>query len=151
QPVKHGALPRSGKTSDTDFHSPESVVISPYKPATLANPSTGHCTIDCVIWLLTTGYGPRTEFMCDGWMPLLQLPITIAHFRQFPRNAAYKYEFLAGEAYLNPRPKHYHALLELRPIEVPEPVTVRPVKAGELLNLVHLFAGSFRYIQPYGC
>ena len=53
--------------------------------------------------------------MCDDWFALIKLPLTIEQFHQLPRNAAYKYEYLKGEAWLTPRPKHYHALRELKP------------------------------------
>jgi GNAT superfamily N-acetyltransferase len=102
-------------------------------------------------WLRTTDYGPRTICMCDDWMPLVELPLTIAEFRQLPRNSAYKYEYLDNRAYLSPRPKHYHAMLDLRPITVSEPVDVAPLKSDDLMDFTHLFAGAFRYIQPYGC
>jgi GNAT superfamily N-acetyltransferase len=89
--------------------------------------------------------------MCDAWMPHIQLPLTIEEFRQLPRNAAYKYEYLSKMAYLSPRPKHHHAVLDLRPIEVETSVAISLLQAGELASLDHLFAAAFRYIQPYGC
>ena len=88
--------------------------------------------------------------MCDEWMPPLQLPVTIEQFRQLPRNSAYKYEYLNDTAYLSPQPKHYHALLEMRPVKVDESVAVYPLKADELASLDRLFAEAFRSIQPYG-
>jgi GNAT superfamily N-acetyltransferase len=88
--------------------------------------------------------------MCDEWMPHIQLPVTIEQFRQLPRNSAYKYEYLNQTAYLSPRPKHYHALLELRPMVVDESVAVCPLEGGQLARLDRLFAEAFRYIQPYG-
>jgi GNAT superfamily N-acetyltransferase len=89
--------------------------------------------------------------MCDEWMPYIQLPLTIEQFRQLPRNPAYKYEYLNQTVYLSPRPKHYHAVLELRPIKADESVAVHPLQAGELMRLDRLFAEAFRYVQPYGC
>jgi GNAT superfamily N-acetyltransferase len=89
--------------------------------------------------------------MCDEWMPLIKLPLTIEQFHQLPRNAAYWYEYLDHQAYLSPRPRHYHALLELRPLEPEDPVVVHPLDAGSLPGLVGLFAGAFHAIQPYGC
>jgi GNAT superfamily N-acetyltransferase len=89
--------------------------------------------------------------MCDEWMPYIQMPLTIEQFRQLPRNAAYKYEYLNHTAYFSPQPKHYHALLELRPIAVDASAEVCPIEAGELARLDGLFAEAFRYIQPYGC
>src|SRR5580693_1815698 len=51
--------------------------------------------------------------MCDDWMPVLELSLTLTQFRQLPHNPAYKYEYLDGKARLSPRPKHYHAQLDL--------------------------------------
>jgi GNAT superfamily N-acetyltransferase len=89
--------------------------------------------------------------MCDAWMPYIPLPLTIEQFRQLPRNAAYKYEYLNKTAYLSPRPKHYHALLDLRPIEINESIAVSQLQSDELARLERPFAEAFRYIQPYGC
>jgi GNAT superfamily N-acetyltransferase len=89
--------------------------------------------------------------MCDEWMPHLLLPLTMEEFRRLPRNAAYKYEYLNKTAYLSPRPRHYHAVLELRSMEQDESVPICPLEAGELVHLDRLFADAFRYIQPYGC
>lgn len=88
--------------------------------------------------------------MCDEWMPLIKLPLTPEQFRQLPRNAAYKYEYVDGLAYLCPRAKHYHALLGLRPIELDERIPLRPVEPEDFDRLVDVFAGSFHGIQPYG-
>jgi GNAT superfamily N-acetyltransferase len=89
--------------------------------------------------------------MCDEWMPAIQLPVTMEEFRRLPRNAAYKYEYLNKTAYLSPRPKYYHAVLELSSMEHEDSVQICPLKAGELACLDRLFADAFRYIQPYGC
>src|SRR5437868_4898483 len=88
--------------------------------------------------------------MCDEWMPLIQLPLTLEQFRQLPRNSAYKYEYLNATAHLSPRPKHFHALLELQPIVAEKSETIGPLRAEELANLEPLFAEAFRYVQPYG-
>src|SRR5438128_4136888 len=93
-------------------------------------------------WLRTADHGLRTmdaqletAITCDDWMPHIQLPLTIEQFRQLPRNAAYKYEYLNETARLSPRPRHYHALLDLRPIERDESVGVCPVNTAELMRL----------------
>jgi ribosomal protein S18 acetylase RimI-like enzyme len=88
--------------------------------------------------------------MCDQWMPFLQLPLTIEQFHQLPRHAAYKYEYIAGQAWLTPRPKHYHALLDLHPIPVEDDVPVRRLQADDWDDLVSLFAAAFFGIQPFG-
>jgi GNAT superfamily N-acetyltransferase len=88
--------------------------------------------------------------MCDQWMPFLQLPLTIEQFHQLPRHAAYKYEYLSGQAWLTPRPKHYHALLDLRPIETDVEVPLRPLQADDWDDLASLFGAAFYGIQPFG-
>ncbi len=88
--------------------------------------------------------------MCDQWMPAIMLPLTWNQFHQLPRNSAYKYEYLEGKVYLNPRPRHYHALLDLQPIQASDEVIVRPLHPKEFEKLVPLFAGTFRSIQPFG-
>ena len=112
------------------------------------------CVMSTVPSLLSTVYCLLSTvyfLMCDEWMPPIQLPLTLEEFRQLPRNAAYKYEYLNKTAYLSPRPKYYHALLEMRSLESDELIEICPLHAEELSRLDRLFADAFRYIQPYGC
>jgi GNAT superfamily N-acetyltransferase len=93
--------------------------------------------------------------MCDEWMDGLQLPLTIEQFHRLPRNAAYKYEFLNGTAYLSPRPKFFHALLDLaplvnRPLPAAASAVLRPVRARDWEDLVPLFSAAFRGVVPFG-
>jgi GNAT superfamily N-acetyltransferase len=94
--------------------------------------------------------------MCDEWMPGIKLPLTREQFHQLPRNPAYKYEYLDGEAYLTPRPRHYHALLELRApaqasLEAARTgTTIRPARRADLAELEQAFAGAFSRMQPFG-
>src|SRR5262245_25107102 len=94
--------------------------------------------------------------MCDEWMPGLKLALTKEEFRQLPRHPAYKYEFLSGTAYLSPRPKHYHAVLDLaayRPAvgaEEGDGVTVRPLLPDDFAALEPTFAAAFHRLQPFG-
>ena len=80
--------------------------------------------------------------MCDEWMPYIQLPLTIEQFHQLPRNPAYKYEYLNQSVYLSPRPKHYHAVLDLRPIEADGSVAVHPLQTSELMGVGPAVRGS---------
>src|SRR5437763_1750923 len=50
-----------------------------------------------------------------------------------------------------PRPKHYHALLDLAPggAGAVEGVTLRPVRPDDWEALVPLFADAFRQAQPF--
>src|SRR5262249_22602859 len=88
--------------------------------------------------------------MCDQWMPTIELSVTIEQFHQLPRNPAYKYEYLGGKAYLSPQARHYHAVLDLQRLPTPDTLAIQPAKPEEFLELVPMFCGAFRNIQPYG-
>ncbi|HLN28610.1 MAG TPA: GNAT family N-acetyltransferase [Gemmataceae bacterium] len=89
--------------------------------------------------------------MCDDWMPLITLPLTHEQFHQLPRNAAYRYEFLENQCFLSPRPKHYHALLDLRSVPPSDHAGhVRTLLEDDFAGLVRVFSNVFRTIQPYG-
>jgi GNAT superfamily N-acetyltransferase len=89
--------------------------------------------------------------MCDEWMCGLQLPLTAEQFRQLPRNSAFRYDYLDGTGYVSPRPRHYHALLELAPpaADEVEGVALRPVRPGDWDGLVPLFADAFAHVPPF--
>jgi GNAT superfamily N-acetyltransferase len=93
--------------------------------------------------------------MCDDWMPAFKVQLTVAQLRQLPRNPAYKYEYLEGQAYLTPRPKHYHALLELKPVPVASPhgsadgMILRPVTRADFPALEVPFTDAFQGVQPF--
>jgi GNAT superfamily N-acetyltransferase len=89
--------------------------------------------------------------MCDEWMCGLQLVLTAEQFRQLPRNTAFRYDYLNGTGHVTPRPKHYHALLDLEGIteEEVEGVLVRRVHPDDWDPLTELFATAFRTAQPF--
>lgn len=93
--------------------------------------------------------------MCDEWMPRLELPITFEQFQQLPRNAAYKYEYFDQRAWLNPRPRYYHALLDLEPLAegplegVSREAVLRPVRPDDWEGLAPLFSAAFERQQPF--
>jgi GNAT superfamily N-acetyltransferase len=89
--------------------------------------------------------------MCDEWMRGLELPLTAEQFRRLPRNGAFRYDYLAGKAYVTPRPKHYHALLDLRPTPAggPPGVRLRALADDDWDGLVPVFAEAFAYTQPF--
>ena len=93
--------------------------------------------------------------MCDEWMPRLELPISFEQFCQLPRNAAYKYEYFEERAWLNPRPRYYHALLDLQawaertPEGVSPTARLRPVRPTDWEELTSLFAAAFERQQPF--
>jgi GNAT superfamily N-acetyltransferase len=88
--------------------------------------------------------------MSDHWMPTITLPMSEEAYRQLPRHAAFRYEYLNGKAILSPETRHYHAILDLAPLEAAPDVAVRPLRANDWPALASLFAASFRYIQPFG-
>lgn len=94
--------------------------------------------------------------MCDEWMKPLRFPVSIEQFHQLPRSPAYKYEYIAGHALLNPRPRFFHGLLDLAGVEKQtsdgsDPDTVvRPMKAADWNELCDLFTAAFRSRQPFG-
>jgi GNAT superfamily N-acetyltransferase len=88
--------------------------------------------------------------MCEHWMPLIRLPLTVEQFHQLPRNPAFKYEYFRSQAHLTPRPKHYHALLELKPFTGGEEVALRRVRPDDFEPLGELMAGVFHSTQPFG-
>jgi GNAT superfamily N-acetyltransferase len=90
--------------------------------------------------------------MCDEWMSLLKLTLTLEQFHQLPRNAAYKYEYLDGQAWLTPRPKHFHAVLDLQTAagEETQDIHLRPLRVADLADLEPVFARAFHQVQPFG-
>jgi GNAT superfamily N-acetyltransferase len=85
-------------------------------------------------------------------MPVIQLPLSVEQFHQLPRHPAYKYEYLEGQGYLTPRPKFYHALLDLSrvtPLTPPGNINLRPLEDRDLGDLEHVFAGAFERQQPF--
>jgi GNAT superfamily N-acetyltransferase len=88
--------------------------------------------------------------MCEHWMPLIRLPLTLEQFHQLPRHSAFKYEYFRDQAHLTPRPKHYHVLLELKPFAADEEVPLRHVRPEDFEPLGMVMAGVFSNIQPFG-
>src|SRR5262245_4355124 len=93
----------------------------------------------------------RAPPVCDEWMPLLELKLSPAEFHQLPRNAAYKYEYHDNRAWINPRPRYYHAMLQLPGLvlEGVADVTTRPMGDQDWEALVEPFAESFATQQPF--
>jgi hypothetical protein len=93
--------------------------------------------------------------MIDQWFFTIELPLTFEQFEILPRDAAYKYEYFDGQGWITPRPKNYHALLELRRMEgsllvdAREPVQIRPLAAEDWQALPQIFAGAFHCVQPF--
>jgi hypothetical protein len=98
---------------------------------------------------------PGETMMCSDWMPRLRLPLTREQLQQLPRHPAYKYDHYDNEAWLNPRPRFYHALLDLLPLRdapllgASTEVRLRPLRESDWAALVPLFAAAFRGQQPF--
>jgi hypothetical protein len=101
------------------------------------------------------GSGIRGIVMIDRWFSVINLPMTFEQYEKLPRDAAYKYEYWDGTTRLTPRPKQYHALLELRPMEesprvdAPERVRIRTLTGGDWDALPGVFSGAFQRVQPF--
>ena len=95
--------------------------------------------------------------MVDRWFFGIELPISFEQFKKLPTNPAYKYEYFSGKAWLSPRPKECHVLLELPPgradpislSDTEAPVRIRPLEAADWAGLDPLFAGAFHRVQPF--
>jgi GNAT superfamily N-acetyltransferase len=94
--------------------------------------------------------------MSAEFFRIQRLSLPPDEFRRLPRNAAYKYELLEGEAWLSPRPRYQHALLDLASFvgppadELPRDVSLRRLRESDWAELPDLFAAAFRLVQPYG-
>lgn len=93
--------------------------------------------------------------MLDNWYSMIELPLSWEQFHQLPQNPAYKYEYSQGTAWLSPRPKTYHALLNLSEFVAPihmgrdDPVEVRPLADNDWQHLPSLFSAAFQRMQPF--
>jgi GNAT superfamily N-acetyltransferase len=91
--------------------------------------------------------------MCEEWMSGLQLRLDAGQFRRLPRNPSYRYTHLEGTAWINPRPRYYHALLDLAaavPTEPPPDVSLRPVEPEDWEGMAPVFATAFEAQPPFG-
>ena len=94
--------------------------------------------------------------MIEEWFSTIELPLTLGQFQQLPQNPAFKYEYFDGHAWLTPRPKNYHALLDLpsfaRPIAAPAThgeIAIRALTDEDWQSLPPLFVAAFYRVQPF--
>ena len=94
--------------------------------------------------------------MIEKWFTTIELPLTFAQFLALPQNPAYKYEYFDGRAWLTPRPKSCHALLDLRSVTGPvaalatqDDFIVRRLVDEDWRQLPPLFAAAFHRVQPF--
>jgi GNAT superfamily N-acetyltransferase len=84
-------------------------------------------------------------------MPHLRLSLPVEQFHRLPRHPAYKYELIEGETWISPRPRYYHAQLDLRefaPIDAAA-VALRPLRPDDWDVLVPVFASAFFRHEPF--
>ena len=95
--------------------------------------------------------------MLDRWFSIIKLPMSWRQFHRLPHNPAYKYEYSNRIAWLSPRPKFYHARLELRPqqselpaeLDAEQVVRFRRMEDGDWTRLSRIFAAAFHRVQPF--
>jgi hypothetical protein len=93
--------------------------------------------------------------MLDQWAKTIKLKLSWDDFQRLPQNPAYKYEYLDGEAWLTPRAKLYHAVLELPGVRSPEPdllndqAQIRLLEDHDWDTLPEVFASSFARVSPF--
>lgn len=93
--------------------------------------------------------------MLDKWAKTIKLKLSWDDFHRLPQNPAYKYEYSDGEAWLSPRAKLYHAVLELADFRSPEPdllndqVQIRRLEDQDWDNLPAVFASAFAHVSPF--
>ncbi|MGL4550394.1 MAG: hypothetical protein ACRC33_04340, partial [Gemmataceae bacterium] len=89
--------------------------------------------------------------MTDHWLAPLRLPLDPDQFRLLPRNPAFRYELGQGHAWISPRPRYFHALLDLSDAEFAgaADVPLRPLADGDWAALPGLFVRAFADHQPF--
>ena len=85
----------------------------------------------------------------------IKFPLSIEQFFQLPQNPAYEYEYIDGEAWLTPRPKSYHALLDLHSFDPPiamqteEQTVIRRLAEEDWERLPAILAAAFHRVEPF--
>jgi GNAT superfamily N-acetyltransferase len=84
-------------------------------------------------------------------MPRQELKLTADEFSRLPRNAAYKYTYFEGSAWLNPRPRFYHARLDLANLALDgvASLPMRHLVPADWDLLVPVFAEAFTEYLPF--
>jgi GNAT superfamily N-acetyltransferase len=87
----------------------------------------------------------------DSWLSPLRLSLDADQFRLLPRNPAFRYELHHGQVWISPRPRYYHARLDLSDAEFDGAANVplRPLAADDWAALPGLFVRSFAEHQPF--
>ena len=98
--------------------------------------------------------------MLDDWFRTIELKITFDEYARLPRHPAYKQEYYDEHCVLTPRPKGYHAVLDLREAtgsgEQPLPrgalsrdVAIRLLRDGDWDEMPAVLAAAFHGVSPF--
>jgi GNAT superfamily N-acetyltransferase len=85
----------------------------------------------------------------------LRLPLNRDEYHELPRHAAYRYEYIDGEAWISPRPQFRHCRLDLATGPADDGQTrswegsVRALHDEDWERLPPLFAWAFREVEPF--
>lgn len=84
-------------------------------------------------------------------MPRLVLPLTPSQYRRLPRHPGYRYTYRCGQVRVHPRPRYYHAALDLTTLSLTgaAQVATRPVREVDWDGLPALFTEAFARHQPF--
>jgi GNAT superfamily N-acetyltransferase len=92
--------------------------------------------------------------MSDQWLRPIRLPLSREQFQALPRSPVYHYVHRDGEAWINPRPRYYHAVLDLDPAPgfdgVDRELRIDPLEADDWVALGRIFVESFASVPPFG-
>jgi hypothetical protein len=94
--------------------------------------------------------------MLDDWFKVIRLGVTPEEFHQLPVHPAYKYEYYDKQAVLSPRPRSFHAILDLPSAvdramrqRTSEKITVRRLAESDWEALASTFARAFWRVPPF--
>jgi hypothetical protein len=96
-----------------------------------------------------------TSFMLDKWAKTIKVKLSSNEFHRLPQNPAYKYEYFDGQAWLTPRLKCYHAVLNLAEFQPPEAdlmnedAQIRLLEESDWEKLSEVFAAAFARVSPF--
>ncbi|MGN6369192.1 MAG: GNAT family N-acetyltransferase [Phycisphaerae bacterium] len=90
------------------------------------------------------------------WMRMIEMPMGIEDWRRLPRNAAYKYEYIEGQAQISPEPVSFDVVLRFerfRPVVARDlrrsDVRVRRLEDRDWEALPGLMARAFVGVAPF--
>ena len=92
--------------------------------------------------------------MLEKHFRLFKVPMPIETWHRLPRNGAYKYEYINGQAVIEPRPHCQDVVLDLEAFRAPETDgwekwEVRPLLEQDWAGLPRLMASAFYGVAPF--